>query len=76
MEFGYFTLSDNRYKDNPRTAEQFMLEFMREDLVIIETLQKGFAVNPGGAPYCEMEKTNWEFGRYIVQQVCAAPRSG
>jgi choline monooxygenase len=57
-------------------AEQFMLEFMREDLVIIETLQKGFAVNPGGAPYCEMEKSNWEFGRYIVQQVCAAPRSG
>ncbi|HYM31680.1 MAG TPA: LLM class flavin-dependent oxidoreductase [Candidatus Cybelea sp.] len=24
MEFGYFTLSDNRYPSNPRTAEQFV----------------------------------------------------
>lgn len=26
MEFGYFTLSDNHYPDNPRTAEQFILD--------------------------------------------------
>jgi len=26
MKFGYFTLSDNRYPDNPRSAEQFLLE--------------------------------------------------
>ena len=57
-------------------AEQFMLEFMREDVVIIEALQKGLVANRGGAPYCEMEKTNWEFGRYIVEQICAEQRSG
>ena len=24
MEFGYFTLSDNRYPDNPRAPEDFI----------------------------------------------------
>lgn len=37
MEFGYFTLSDNRYPDNPRTAEQFMLE-IRDQAVYAEEL--------------------------------------
>ena len=37
MEFGYFTLSDNRYKDNPRTAEQFMLE-IRDQAVYAEEI--------------------------------------
>ena len=32
MEFGYFTLSDNRYPDNPRTAEQFLLEIRGQAL--------------------------------------------
>ena len=26
MEFGYFTLSDNHYPNNPRSANQFVLE--------------------------------------------------
>ena len=56
-------------------AEQFMLEFMREDVVIIEAVQKGLVANRGGAPYCEMEKTNWEFGRYIVERICAGERT-
>ena len=37
MEFGYFTLSDNRYKDNQRTAEQFMLE-IRDQSVYAEKI--------------------------------------
>jgi alkanesulfonate monooxygenase SsuD/methylene tetrahydromethanopterin reductase-like flavin-dependent oxidoreductase (luciferase family) len=37
MKFGYFTLSDNRYPDNPRTAEQFMLE-IRDQSVLAEKL--------------------------------------
>ena len=37
MQFGYFTLSDNAYPDNPRTAAQFVRE-IREQAVLAETL--------------------------------------
>ena len=37
MEFGYFTLSDNRYPDNPRTAEAFMME-IRDQAVFAESI--------------------------------------
>jgi alkanesulfonate monooxygenase SsuD/methylene tetrahydromethanopterin reductase-like flavin-dependent oxidoreductase (luciferase family) len=37
MKFGYFTLSDNRYPDNPRTPEQFMLE-IRDQAIYAEEL--------------------------------------
>jgi len=30
MEFGYFTLSDNRYPGNPRTSEQFLREIYEQ----------------------------------------------
>ena len=32
MDFGYFTLSDNRYLDNPRTPEQFVRDIFAEAL--------------------------------------------
>ena len=32
MDFGYFTLSDNRYPDNPRTAEMFVQEIFQQAL--------------------------------------------
>ena len=32
MEFGYFTLSDNRYPGNPRTPEQFLLDIYEQCL--------------------------------------------
>jgi len=32
MDFGYFTLSDNRYPDNPRTAEMFVREIYAQAL--------------------------------------------
>jgi len=32
MQFGYFTLSDNRYPNNPRTPEQFVDEIYRQAL--------------------------------------------
>ena len=32
MDFGYFTLSDNRYPNNPRTAEQFLHEIYEQAL--------------------------------------------
>jgi alkanesulfonate monooxygenase SsuD/methylene tetrahydromethanopterin reductase-like flavin-dependent oxidoreductase (luciferase family) len=35
MDFGYFTLSDNRYPDNPRSPEQFLHE-IREQAVLAE----------------------------------------
>ncbi len=37
MKFGYFTLSDNRYPDNPRTAEQFLRE-IRDQAVLAEDI--------------------------------------
>ncbi len=61
-------------KVNAARAEEtraYMLEFMAEDILRIEAVQRGFVAYAGGSPYCEMEKTNWEFGRYIVNQVCA-----
>src|SRR5260370_41751645 len=32
MEFGYFTLSDNHYESNPRTANQFVADITEEAL--------------------------------------------
>jgi alkanesulfonate monooxygenase SsuD/methylene tetrahydromethanopterin reductase-like flavin-dependent oxidoreductase (luciferase family) len=32
MEFGYFTLSDNHYENNPRTANQFVADIAEEAL--------------------------------------------
>src|SRR5579863_2784908 len=32
MDFGYFTLSDNRYPDNPRTPEQFIRQIFDQAL--------------------------------------------
>jgi alkanesulfonate monooxygenase SsuD/methylene tetrahydromethanopterin reductase-like flavin-dependent oxidoreductase (luciferase family) len=32
MDFGYFTLSDNRYPDNPRTPERFVQEIYEQAL--------------------------------------------
>jgi len=32
MEFGYFTLSDNHYRDNPRNANQFVADITAEAL--------------------------------------------
>jgi alkanesulfonate monooxygenase SsuD/methylene tetrahydromethanopterin reductase-like flavin-dependent oxidoreductase (luciferase family) len=33
LDFGYFTLSDNHYRDNPRTANQFVLEILEQALL-------------------------------------------
>lgn len=37
MEFGYFTLSDNHYRNNPRTANDFVLE-IREQALLADKL--------------------------------------
>jgi alkanesulfonate monooxygenase SsuD/methylene tetrahydromethanopterin reductase-like flavin-dependent oxidoreductase (luciferase family) len=37
MEFGYFTLSDNHYPNNPRTANQFVLE-IREQAILADQI--------------------------------------
>ncbi|MGE0630079.1 MAG: LLM class flavin-dependent oxidoreductase [Hyphomicrobiaceae bacterium] len=37
MDFGYFTLSDNRYPNNPRSPEQFLIE-IRDQAVEAEKL--------------------------------------
>src|SRR5579864_6894590 len=37
MKFGYFTLSDNRYPNNPRSPEQFLIE-IRDQAVLAEKL--------------------------------------
>src|SRR5437870_10117578 len=37
MEFGYFTLSDNHYPDNRRSANQFVLE-IREQAILADRI--------------------------------------
>jgi hypothetical protein len=37
MKFGYFTLSDNRYPNNSRSPEQFLVE-IRDQAVLAEKL--------------------------------------
>ena len=37
MEFGYFTLSDNHYPNNPRSANQFVLE-IREQAILADKI--------------------------------------
>ena len=37
MEFGYFTLSDNYYPDNPRSSSQFVVE-IREQAILADKL--------------------------------------
>jgi alkanesulfonate monooxygenase SsuD/methylene tetrahydromethanopterin reductase-like flavin-dependent oxidoreductase (luciferase family) len=37
MEFGYFTLSDNHYPDNPRSANEFVLQ-IREQAILADKL--------------------------------------
>jgi alkanesulfonate monooxygenase SsuD/methylene tetrahydromethanopterin reductase-like flavin-dependent oxidoreductase (luciferase family) len=37
MEFGYFTLSDNHYPNNPRSANQFVLE-IREQAILADRI--------------------------------------
>lgn len=37
LKFGYFTLSDNRYPDNPRSPEQFHIE-IRDQAILAEQL--------------------------------------
>lgn len=39
--------------------------FMAEDKVRIEAVQQGLQVFEPSQPYCTMERTNWEFGRYL-----------
>ena len=42
MEFGYFTLSDNHYPNNPRSANQFVLD-IREEAILADLLPRGIA---------------------------------
>ena len=37
MEFGYFTLSDNHYPNNPRSANQFVLD-IREQAILADKI--------------------------------------
>ena len=37
MEFGYFTLSDNHYPNNPRSANQFVLD-IREEAILADRI--------------------------------------
>ncbi len=32
LDFGYFTLSDNHYENNPRSANQFVADIVAESL--------------------------------------------
>ena len=64
---GEATLSDElKQVQRDNTAE-----FMAEDKVRIEALQRGLQVFQPSQPYCSMERTNWEFGQYLHGRLCA-----
>lgn len=44
--------------------------FMAEDKVRIEAVQQGLQVFEPSQPYCAMERTNWEFGKYLHGRLC------
>jgi len=44
MDFGYFTLSDNRYQNNTRTPEQFIKDIYKEQMAkFMELIAPAFA---------------------------------
>ncbi len=44
---------------------------LAEDKEIIESVQKNLPVFEPTQPYCDMERTNWEFGQYLVRRLLA-----
>src|ERR1051325_2712424 len=70
MEFGYFTLSDNHYENNPRSANQFVADIAAEALHA-DTLGMhsawigGDHFNPLGVPSCP---------DLVLAQTAARPR--
>ena len=53
-------------------CEEQVEEFMNEDRAVVTAVQRGLASGselPG--PLHEWERTNWEFGRYVVSRVLA-----
>jgi hypothetical protein len=48
MQFGYFTLSDNHYADNRRSANQLIAHIRRATAA----MRRRSASNPSGRPRC------------------------
>ena len=44
--------------------------FMAEDKIRIESLQQGLQAFEPSQPFCSMERTNWEFGKYLHSRLC------
>jgi hypothetical protein len=69
------SLSD-ALKDRQRSNTS---NFMAEDKVRIESLQPGLQAFEPSQPFCSMERTNWEFGKYLHSRLCTGscpPRHG
>ncbi len=84
MEFGYFTLSDNAYPDNPRTAAQFVRE-IRVQAVLAETLGdpgrafgRAGAISPAGvvATGANTPQSTWTSWRPSISSKNAWTSSG
>lgn len=52
-------------------TREFVFSFLSEDKEIIESVQKNLPVFEPTQPYCDMERTNWEFGQYLVRRLLA-----
>lgn len=52
-------------------TREFVFSFLAEDKEIIESVQKNLPVFEATQPYCDMERTNWEFGQYLVRRLLA-----
>jgi phenylpropionate dioxygenase-like ring-hydroxylating dioxygenase large terminal subunit len=57
-------------EEQARTIRELTTNFMAEDKVVIESVQRGMAANVGNSGVLhEWERTNWEFGQYLVRQL-------
>jgi phenylpropionate dioxygenase-like ring-hydroxylating dioxygenase large terminal subunit len=54
-----------------KKSREFVAEFLSEDKEIIEAVQKNLSVFEPTQPYCDKERTNWEFGQYLVKRLLA-----
>ena len=52
-------------------TREFVFSFLSEDKEIIESVQRNLPVFEPAQPYCDMERTNWEFGQYLVRRLLA-----
>ena len=63
-------LAESAREDDFASSIESTKAFLAEDKAIVEDVQKGLKSELGNcAPLNDMEKTNWQFGRYLADRL-------